>query len=94
MPPKVAVTSELGYVRFHGRNAKTWWEGNAAQRYNYLYSEQELKEWSPKIRQLAASTDETYVFFNNCHAGFAAKNAKAMEGILQPDMFRSSEQTQ
>ena len=92
VPPNVEATSNLGYVRFHGRNAKTWWGGDSAQRYNYLYTEQELQEWSPKIKQLAASTDETYVFFNNCHAGFAAKNAKTMEGILQPDMFESPEQ--
>ena len=91
VPPKVAITSDLGYVRLHGRNAETWWGGDSAQRYNYLYSEQELEEWTPKIQQLAASTQETYVFFNNCHAGFAAKNAKTMQDMLQPDMFKPSE---
>lgn len=92
VPPKVAVTSDLGYVRFHGRNAKTWWGGDSSQRYNYLYSEQELKEWTPEVKQLATSTRETYVFFNNCHAGFAAKNAKTMQDMLQPDLFKPSEE--
>jgi len=92
LPPKVEATANLGYVRFHGRNTKTWWEGDSSQRYNYLYTEQELKEWVPKIKQLTASTEETYVFFNNCHAGYAAKNAKTMQSILQPDLFKSPEQ--
>jgi uncharacterized protein YecE (DUF72 family) len=91
VPPKVSATADLGYVRFHGRNAETWWGGDSAQRYNYLYTEQELKEWVPKIKELAASTKETLVLFNNCHTGFAAKNAKTMQNILQPDMFQSSE---
>jgi len=91
VPPKVMITTDPGYVRFHGRNEKTWWAGDSSQRYNYLYSEQELKEWVPKIKQLAASTQETYVFFNNCHAGQAAKNAKTMQDMLQPDLFKPSE---
>lgn len=91
VPPEVAATTaDLGYVRFHGRNAKTWWEGDSSERYNYLYTEQQLKEWAPKIKQLAASTQETYVLFNNCHAGYAAKNAKTMQDILQPDLIKSS----
>ena len=92
VPPKVLATTDLGYVRFHGRNTKTWWGGDSAQRYNYLYTEQELKDWTPKLKQLAASTEETYVFFNNCHAGYAAKNAKTMQDMLQQDMFESPEQ--
>ena len=89
VPPEVVSTADMGYVRLHGRNAKMWWKGNASERYNYLYSEQELREWSPKINQLAASTKETYVLFNNCHAGYAARNAKTMKSILQPEMFEA-----
>lgn len=92
VPPETAATGDMGYVRFHGRNKKTWWGGDASQRYNYLYTEQELKEWTPKINQLAASTQETYILFNNCHAGYAAKNAQMMQSILQPDLFKPAEQ--
>ena len=92
VPPEAAATTGLGYVRLHGRNTKTWWGGNASERYNYLYSEQELKEWAPKIQQIAASTQDTYVLFNNCHAGYAAKNAKTMQSILQPDLFKPTEE--
>ena len=42
----VAVTAPIAYVRFHGRNAGTWnvRGGSAAQRFDYLYGEDELRE--------------------------------------------------
>ncbi|MBD3184561.1 DUF72 domain-containing protein [Candidatus Poribacteria bacterium] len=89
IPPELAVTSSIGYVRFHGRNAEKWWEGDSSERYNYLYSEEEIQQWVPKIKELAVSTRDTYLMFNNCHAGHAAKNAKDMQDILQPDLFQS-----
>jgi uncharacterized protein YecE (DUF72 family) len=52
-------------------------------RYDYLYSEEELKEWVGKIRELATSTKKTFVFFNNCHAGQAATGAKLMRRLLE-----------
>ena len=52
-------------------------------RYDYLYSEDELKEWVGKIRDLAANTKKTFVFFNNCHAGQAATSAKLMRRMLE-----------
>jgi uncharacterized protein YecE (DUF72 family) len=78
VPPVATRTSEIGYVRFHGRNAIKWWDGGASERYDYLYSKEELIEWKPKIEKLAQGTDKTYVFFNNCHNGQAAINAQMM----------------
>jgi uncharacterized protein YecE (DUF72 family) len=52
-------------------------------RYDYMYSEDELKEWVTKIRDLAANTKKTFVFFNNCHAGQAASSAKLMRRMLE-----------
>ena len=52
-------------------------------RYDYMYSEDELKEWVGKIRDLAANTKKTFVFFNNCHAGQAATSAKLMRRMLE-----------
>ncbi|HEU5310801.1 MAG TPA: DUF72 domain-containing protein, partial [Candidatus Eisenbacteria bacterium] len=52
-------------------------------RYDYMYSEDELKEWVSKIRDLAANTKKTFVFFNNCHAGQAATSAKLMRRMLE-----------
>jgi uncharacterized protein YecE (DUF72 family) len=51
-------------------------------RYDYLYSEAELKEWADKIRELNQKTQKTFVFFNNCHAGQAATGAKLMRTLL------------
>lgn len=83
VPPVVKNTGGAGYVRFHGRNAKNWWSRTGGgDRYDYLYSKDELKDWVDKIRGLAAEAKKTYVFFNNCHAGQAASNAKLMQEML------------
>lgn len=58
-------------------------KGRVLLRYDYLYSEQELKEWVGKIRELAAQTKKTFIFFNNCHAGQAATGAKLMRKLLE-----------
>ncbi len=88
LPPIAVATNKIGYVRFHGRNKESWWSGDSAQRYNYLYSDQELKDWLPKIKHLSEITDELYLFFNNCHAGHAVKNALKMQDIIQSRSFQ------
>jgi uncharacterized protein YecE (DUF72 family) len=83
LPPRAAeATSWLGYLRFHGRNAGNWWEGDNVSRYDYLYSEDELREWLPKIRVLAEKTKVLLVAFNNHHKGQAVRNAKEMKALL------------
>jgi uncharacterized protein YecE (DUF72 family) len=63
----VAVTTPTAYVRFHGRNSGTWNArgGSAAQRFDYLYGEEELREWVPPLRRLSEEAEEAYAFFNN-----------------------------
>lgn len=83
MPPIVRATSPIGYVRFHGRNAAKWWHHeHAYERYDYLYTEDELAEWVPKIQELAAETETTYLFFNNHYEGKAGQNAQMMARLL------------
>jgi uncharacterized protein YecE (DUF72 family) len=82
VPPVARLTTDLGYVRFHGRNAKNWWGRGGGDRYDYLYSEAELKEWVAKIRTMSRDAKKTFVFFNNCHAGQAARNARLMKDLL------------
>jgi uncharacterized protein YecE (DUF72 family) len=67
LPTVVAATSETAYVRFHGRNAQTWNKrtGSAAERFDYLYSEDELREWVPRLKELAAEAQTVYAMFNN-----------------------------
>jgi uncharacterized protein YecE (DUF72 family) len=83
MPPTDTLTSGIAYYRFHGRNAKTWWKhGEASERYDYLYSKQELQEWVPKIKKTAAQADKTYVFLNNHPLGQAITNARMLMEML------------
>jgi uncharacterized protein YecE (DUF72 family) len=63
----VAATAPMSYVRFHGRNAATWNKrgGSAAERFDYTYSEEELREWVEPLRELSTRSEEAYAFFNN-----------------------------
>lgn len=63
----VARTSRTAYVRFHGRNATTWNKrtGSAAERFDYLYSAEELQEWVEPLRELAGEAEHVYGMFNN-----------------------------
>jgi uncharacterized protein YecE (DUF72 family) len=97
MPPVVRVTAADAYVRFHGRNARNWWGGApagaareataparaAGDRYDHDYTAGELGEWIEKVRELANQARRTYLFFNNCHAGQAARSAKLMQQLLK-----------
>jgi uncharacterized protein YecE (DUF72 family) len=67
VPTVVATTSATAYVRFHGRNLATWNKrgGSAAERFDYLYSDEELVEWVEPLRELAGRAEQAYAFFNN-----------------------------
>jgi len=80
-PPVCRRTSDTGYVRFHGRNAGTWW-GGGDRRYDWEYAREELEEWMENLRDLASATRSTYVFFNNCYMGRAVKGARLLRKIL------------
>jgi uncharacterized protein YecE (DUF72 family) len=66
IPTVVALTSPVAYVRMHGRNAKTWnvRGGSAADRFDYLYEDDELREWVDPLRKLSEEAKEAYVVFN------------------------------
>ena len=82
---RVEVTSPVGYVRFHGRNAANWWDSGREswERYDYLYSEAELSEWLPKADDIDRKADRVYVIFNNHYKGQAPTNAKMFEEMLR-----------
>jgi uncharacterized protein YecE (DUF72 family) len=85
MRPGSDVTSPVGYIRLHGRNYGRWWRQDRAahERYDYLYSEQELTEWLPRIAAVEEQSREAYVFFNNHHLGKAPTNAQQLAAMLQ-----------
>lgn len=80
--PSDAVTGPLAYVRLHGRNYEKWFtHGESWERYNYLYSKEELAPWVDRIQTLA-NANETYVVTNNHFRGQAIVNAVELEESL------------
>ena len=93
-PTVLALTSPTAYIRFHGRNASTWNKrgGSASERFDYLYSDEELEEWVDPLRELAGQAEQAYAFFNNNatspdgrggRMAQAAANAKELQRLLQ-----------
>jgi uncharacterized protein YecE (DUF72 family) len=83
MPPITKVTSDTAYVRFHGRNAEKWWQHEHAwERYDYTYSEEELKSWIPRIRELEAAAPLTLVYANNHYRGQSVDTLNKLESLL------------
>ena len=79
------ATHRVAYVRFHGRNEKTWniKAEKSSDRFNWMYSEEELEEWVPKLGRLAEDADEVYAMFNNNRDDFAPRSAVLMRGLLE-----------
>lgn len=83
MPFVNKVTSDIAYLRLHGRN-KNWFNAkDTASRYDYFYNDEELQGFFPDIEKMSKNSFKTYIFFNNCHAGSAAKNAIRMKELLK-----------
>ena len=82
MPRTDEVTSDIGYVRFHGRNKANWWSGDNKSRYDYLYKKEELASWIPAIKKISKLTKKTFVFTNNHWQAKAVKNAKMIMEML------------
>jgi uncharacterized protein YecE (DUF72 family) len=82
IPPVVAATSDLAVIRFHGHNAEEWESGSVQRRFRYLYSDEELREWVPRLQQLAADSDTTHVLMNNCYRDYAQQNASKLAELL------------
>jgi uncharacterized protein YecE (DUF72 family) len=74
----------VAYVRFHGRNAKTWniRSEKSWQRFDWMYTAEELAEWVEKLGRLADEADEVYAMFNNNRDDFAPRSAALLRGLL------------
>ena len=93
LKPTEHVTSAIGYVRLHGRNYEHWFADQASDnqrsdsdnrndRYNYLYSQQELAGWKEKITSIAARAQATYVITNNHFESKAGVNALELKSMI------------
>ena len=85
VPPVAAVAGRLlAIVRFHGRRTE-YWEGPVAkvsERFRYLYDDAQLREWLPRIAQLAERAERIHLIFNNCYANYGTTNALEMGRLL------------
>ncbi len=86
--PAADVTSGIGYVRLHGRNYQDWFREKAPRddRYNYLYSVEELEPWITRIKEVAEKTKESYVITNNHFRGQAVVNALEIKATLKEEL--------
>ncbi|TVQ28243.1 MAG: DUF72 domain-containing protein [Spirochaetaceae bacterium] len=76
------LTSDHGYLRFHGRNEATWWTGTNVTRYDYLYTDGQLAEWVEPVRALADRARTVAIAFNNHFEGQAVRNAEAFAALI------------
>ena len=103
VPTVPAVTAKTAYVRFHGRNLGTWNKrgGSAAERFDYLYSDEELEELVPTLAELAQQSERAFAFFNNNASSEdpenplgrisqAATNAKQLRRLLDMNRIPAS----
>ena len=81
--PSAQVTSQVGYVRLHGRNYDQWFDSDSGNdRYNYLYTQPELDKWKGLIDIVAGKAQKTFVVTNNHFEGKAAVNALQLKSML------------
>lgn len=81
VPPLLAATADLAVVRFHGHSAK-WTSKNIEEKFGYRYSDEELREWAPRLRGLADKAERTHVLMNNCYRNYAQVNAERLTELL------------
>ena len=83
-PRVAAATHAVSVIRFHGRNAQTWniRGGSAADRFDWMYTPDELAEWVEPTRLLTEQAEEVYALFNNNRDDFAPRSAVIFRGLL------------
>ena len=86
------ATAPVAYVRLHGRNYKEWFQAdNRNDRYNYLYTPQQLQPWKEKIERLGQKAEKTFAVTNNHYKGKAAVNALELKEMLTGKKVKAPE---
>src|SRR5882724_3999188 len=87
LTPSAQATSPIGYIRLHGRRYDTWFSDDRAipahERYNYLYTSEELAPWITRVRNVAERSRDTFVVTNNHFQGKSVVNALQLISILK-----------
>jgi len=95
LKPSEKSTAAVGYVRLHGRRYDTWFTDDpkvpAFERYNYLYTESELKPWAERVRAVAAESLTTFVITNNHYRGKGIVNALQLIHLLEGRRVKAPE---
>lgn len=95
LKPSAERTAPVGYVRLHGRRYDTWFTDDPDvpqhERYNYLYSSQELRPWANRVKQVAEDASDVYVVANNHYQGKAAVNALELIAMLKESKVKVPE---
>lgn len=83
-PMAASTNRQFAYVRLHGRNYKNWFRQDAGrdERYNYLYTKDELSEWTDRIKELGKQSDKVFIITNNHYRGQALANALQIKNLL------------
>ncbi|HEX2095129.1 MAG TPA: DUF72 domain-containing protein [Longimicrobiaceae bacterium] len=85
--PSARATSQVGYIRVHGRNYREWWRKDRPPeaRYDYLYSAEELEPWAERAKEIAEEpgTREVFVVTNNHYRGKGIANALMLRSMAQ-----------
>jgi uncharacterized protein YecE (DUF72 family) len=84
VPSAVSTNPDFAYVRFHGRNYRDWFREDAGRddRYDYLYTKDELEDWIQRIKDLGTKSSKVYVITNNHYRGQAMANALQIRNMI------------
>jgi len=88
VPRVTASTAPTAVFRLHGRNADGWLrqlrgeEPAVREKYDYLYSEAELRELLPEIGRIGEEAEQVFISFNNNNRDYPVQNARMMKRLL------------
>jgi uncharacterized protein YecE (DUF72 family) len=75
------------YLRLHGRNAKNWWKHEKSEdRYNYLYSTEELEPIAEAVESAARKVKKAYLYANNHFSAKSVANAAILKHRLGQEL--------
>ncbi len=83
IPRTEIITGNCFYLRFHGRNKEKWWNHKEAyERYDYMYTKEQLQEWVPVIADASKQNKKTLIYFNNHYKAKSVKSAEILKSLL------------
>ena len=95
LKPSAETTAPVGYMRLHGRRYDTWFTDDEGvprhERYNYLYSGQELQPWAERVKRVTEHASDVYVITNNHYQGKAVVNALELIAMLKASKVKVPE---